>query len=295
MIKEWGPDVIQTYGFYSNLPGLLAGWLARVPIRVAGRRELAQYLSPAQRAADRWVRRLAHRVVVNSEVVREQLIRGEGVKPDKVVVIRNGLDLAVWHPTDHLRDSAGDPVVGMVGHFREQKDHPTFLRAAREILRDVPSVRFHLVGSGVREGVARESAQRLGIAAQVDFLGSLEGEALRAAVSRFRISVLSSKDNEGLPNAVLEAMGAGLPVVATAVGGTPELIDDGLTGFLVPPGDAAALAERVVRLLKEPDVARAMGARARQKVEGGFSVERMVVHFLSLYRDLLTERSGRER
>jgi len=84
-------------------------------------------------------------------------------------------------------------------------------------------------------------------------------------------------------------MGAGLPVVATAVGGTPELIEDGSTGFLVPPGDAAALAERVVLLLKDPGLARAMGERGRQRVEGGFNMDRMADRFLGLYRDLLAE------
>ncbi len=291
MIREWAPDIVQTYGFYSNLPGLLAASFARVPVRVAGRRQLAQYLSPAQRLADRWAWKLAHRVVVNSEAVREQVVSREGMRADRVVVIRNGLDLGEWRTADRGPNGGdGDVVVGMVAHFRKMKDHPTFLRAAREILSVVPSVRFHLVGSGTLEGTARDIAQRLGIAAHVDFLGGLEGEALRSAVRRFRVSVLSSKDNEGLPNAVLESMGAGLPVVATAVGGTPELIEDGSTGFLVPPGDAAALAERVVLLLKDPGLARAMGERGRQRVEGGFNMDRMADRFLGLYRDLLAER-----
>jgi len=241
--------------------------------------------------ADRWAWKLAHRVVVNSEAVREQVVSREGMRADRVVVIRNGLDLGEWRTADRGPNGGdGDVVVGMVAHFRKMKDHPTFLRAAREILSVVPSVRFHLVGSGTLEGTARDIAQRLGIAAHVDFLGGLEGEALRSAVRRFRVSVLSSKDNEGLPNAVLESMGAGLPVVATAVGGTPELIEDGSTGFLVPPGDAAALAERVVLLLKDPGLARAMGERGRQRVEGGFNMDRMADRFLGLYRDLLAER-----
>lgn len=294
-IAEWAPDVIQTYGFYSNVPGILAAFLARVPVRVAGRRELARYFGRAQRSTDRWAWRLAQRIVVNSEAVRQQLIHQEGIAPNKVVVIRNGLDIGQWPAPHPYPDGPDGAVVGMVAHFRPQKDHFTFLRAAREILQAMPSVRFCLVGSGDLEGLIRESAARSGIASQVDFLVGLEGEAVRAAVAKFRISVLSSKDNEGLPNAVLEAMAAGLPVVATTVGGTPEIIEDGETGFLVPAGDPALLAARVLGLLKEPSLARAMGERARRKVEREFTVDRMAGQFLGLYRGLLADKLGRGR
>jgi glycosyltransferase involved in cell wall biosynthesis len=292
MIRRWAPSIVQTYGFYSNLPGLPAAFFARVPVRVASRREFAQYLSPAQRSADRWAWKLAQRIVVNAEAVRQQLIGQEGVDLNKVVVIRNGLNPGQWPTSDHVPTRDGQAVVGMVARFWEQKDHVTFLRAAREILRVVPSVRFCLIGSGPLESAIREVAQHLGITARVDFCVGLEGEALRAAVRRFHVSVLSSKNNEGLPNAVLESMAAGHPVVATAVGGISEIIEDGVTGFLVPPEDPAALAERVVLLLKEPALARTMGEAGRQKVGCEFTMDRMADQFLRLYGDLLSERWG---
>lgn len=287
-IRREAPEIVQSYGFYSNLPGLAAARLAGVPVRVGGRRELAKFLTPAQRPADRWVWRLAHRVVVNSEAVRRQLISEERVQPDKVVVIRNGLAADLWRAADDPAHANGDPVVGMVAHCREQKDHLTFLRAAREVLNLVPSARFCLVGWGLLDNpTLQQRLRELGIADSVDFRGGLEGEVLRAAVRRFTVSVLTSKSNEGLPNAVLEAMAASRPVVATAVGGTPELIDDGVTGFLVPPQDPAALAERVVRLLKDPSLARHMGERGRERVAREFTLERMSGRFYELYRDLL--------
>jgi len=178
-------------------------------------------------------------------------------------------------------------VVGMVAHFRPQKDHVMFLRAAHEVLKVMPAVRFCLVGEGPLEKTIREAAERSGLGPHVDFLVGLEGDAVRAAMSRFRVSVLSSKDNEGLPNAVLEAMAVGLPVVATAVGGTRELVDEGETGFLVPAGDAVGLASRIVRLLQEPARARAMGERARKKIAGQFSLERMGDQFVDLFQTLL--------
>jgi glycosyltransferase involved in cell wall biosynthesis len=293
-IRRCAPDVVQTYGFYSNLPGLLAALFAGVPVRIAGRRELGEYPPLAQRRGDRWVWRLSHRVIANSEAVRQRLIGHERVAPGKVVVIRNGIDLRHWPFPDHPMGGNGEAVVGMVAHFREEKDHATFLRAAREILEVVPSARFCLIGSGPLEAVIRECAHRLGITAQLEFLGRLGGQALQAAVRQFRVSVLTSK-SEGLPNVVLESMAAGRPVIATAVGGIPELIEDGVTGFLVPPEDPMSLAERIVCLLKEPSLARSMGERGRQKVEGEFTIERMVGQFHGLYRDLLGERRGRGR
>jgi glycosyltransferase involved in cell wall biosynthesis len=283
-MRRWAPDVVQTYGFYSNLPGLLAAYGAGVPVRIAGRRELGDLSSAAQRRLDRWVWRLAQHVVVNADAVRRQLVAVDGVAPEKVVVIRNGVNIRKWPPPDHGRADGGNALVGMVAHFREQKDHTTFLRAAKEVLRVAPGVRFWLVGSGALEQATREYACQLGLASSVEFLGLLEGEALGAAVGRFGVSVLTSKNNEGLPNAVLESMAVGIPVVATAVGGVPEIVEDGVTGYLVPPEAPAALADRVICLLKDPSGAGRMGAAGRRKIEREFGIERMVDEFHGLYR-----------
>ena len=288
-IRRRAPDVVQTYGFHSSLRGLAAAILASVPVRVAARRELGKCLNPTQRRADRWAWRLAHRIVTNAEAVRRQLVVEERMPSGKVVVIRNGLDLQPWLAPGDGADANGSPLVGMVAHFREDKDHLTFLRAATEILRSVPSARFCLVGAGVLEPVVREWAHGLGIAERVEFRGRLEGETLRAAVRQFSVSVLASK-SEGLPNTVLEAMAAARPVVATAVGGTGEVIEDGITGFLVQPGVPTAMAARIVSLLENPLLARRMGECGRHKVRREFTVERMADQFLDLYRGLLMER-----
>jgi glycosyltransferase involved in cell wall biosynthesis len=286
-LRRGRPDVVQTYGFHSNLRGLTAARLAGVPVRVAGRRDLARRLRPAQRRAARWAWRLAHRIVANSEAVGRHLILEDHVPTAKVVVIRNGLTLGPWPAAPGPATGDDHPVVGMVAYFREDKDHLTFLRAAHGVLSAVPSARFCLVGSGPLEPVVREWAHRLEIADRVEFRGCLQGEALRAAVTAWRVSVLASKA-EGLPNAVLEAMAAGRPVVATAVGGMMEVVEDGVTGFLVPPDDPGTLAERMVRLLKDPSLARAMGQRGRRKVAEEFTAERMAHEFAGLYRDLVS-------
>ncbi len=291
-MRQWRADVVQTYGFYSSTPGLPAAFLARVPVRIAGRRDLGDQISPAQRRVDRWSWRFAHRVVANSEAVRRNLIATQYVPPEKVVVIRNGLDLQNWPVWNGAEIDTGDVVVGMLAHFREQKDHATFLRAAKEILAVIPTVRFHLLGSGALEGDTHNFADQLGISSHVEFLGALQGDALRAAVRRFRVSVLTSKNNEGLPNAVLESMAASVPMVATAVGGVEEILEDGVTGFVVPPETPTAVAKQVIRLLKEPLLARRIGQAGRRKVEKEFTIERMVDQFHDLYRDCLRARRG---
>jgi glycosyltransferase involved in cell wall biosynthesis len=291
-VRAWRPDVVQSYGFYSNMPAMTAALLARVPVRIAGRRDLGAYLKPGQRRLERWVWRLAHRIVANSDSVRRQMTVEAPAEARKVVVIRNGLDLGAWATARPDDIAAGEPVVGMIAHFRRQKDHGTFLQAALAIRAVVPAARFVLIGSGVLEKAVRAMAEELGIADRVDFLGELTGDALRLAVSKMTVSVLTSKHNEGLPNAALESMAARLPVVATAVGGATELIEDGVTGFLVPPEVPTIVAERVGTLLRDRALAQRMGQQGRRKAEQEYGVDRMTDRFQQLYRELLASRAG---
>jgi glycosyltransferase involved in cell wall biosynthesis len=276
----WRPHVVQTYGFYTNLPGLLAGRLARVPVLVGSKRGYDPHLSAAQRRVDRWARRLAHATVVNTAALRawlaaEELARG-------VVLIPNCVSerTAVVPP--------GEPVVGMVANFVPPKDHETFLRAAAIVARDVPEARFRLVGEGPNEPAMRALADTLGLTPRVAFLGRLTPAAVAAALDGFAVSVLSSA-SEGMPNAVLEAMLAARPVVATDVAGMREVVQHDVTGALVPPRDPDALAAAVTRLLKDPARAAAMGAAGRRHVLDAHGVTRMVEDFLRLWRGLGAE------
>jgi L-malate glycosyltransferase len=158
------PDVVQSYGFYSNLPAMMAAVLARVPVRIAGRRELGTSLTPAQRRVERAAWRLAHCIVANSDSVRRQIIVHARANPRKIVVIRNGLDLDAWTPYRTNGVAAAEPVVGMIAHLRREKDHTTFLQAAVSVRAVVPPVRFCLIGSGVLETATRAEAVELGIA-----------------------------------------------------------------------------------------------------------------------------------
>jgi glycosyltransferase involved in cell wall biosynthesis len=276
-LAAWRPDVVQTYGFYTNLPGLLAGRIARVPVLVAGKRGYDPHLGATRRRLDAIARRLAHTTVVNAAALRDWLAREEGERPVRVIpncVLERGAVAPIT-----------DPVVGMVANFVPPKDHLTFVRAAAIVASAVPAAEFHLVGSGPLEAGARSLAEQLGVGARVRFLGRLTPEGVWSALGRFAVSVLSS-GSEGMPNAVLEAMLAARPVVATRVPGMDEVVQEGVTGYLVAPGDPAALASAVTRLLTDSASAARMGAAGRRHVLDAHGPDRMVDDFVRLWREL---------
>jgi glycosyltransferase involved in cell wall biosynthesis len=273
----WGADVVQTYGTYTNLPGLLAGRFARVPVLAAGKRGFDPHLSPALRRIDRVARRLAHATVANSEALGEWLVREERTRG--VTVITNCvLERAPVTP-------AQDPVVGMVANFQPWKDHETFLRAAALVAEQVPTAQFHLVGDGPNAEAARALTADLGLGSRVCFVGRLGRDEVWTALGRFAVSVQSSF-SEGMPNAVLEAMLAARPVVATDIPGMREVVEHGITGYLVPPRDPAGLAAAITRLLEDPELAIRIGAAGRRHVLTAHGQDRMVDDFLRLWRAL---------
>jgi glycosyltransferase involved in cell wall biosynthesis len=279
-LRAWQADVVQAYGFYTNLPAVLAGRVAGVPVRVAGKRGFDTHLTPAQRRVDRLARRLAHTTVVNSEALRVRVAAEAG--PGNVTVIPNCVvERGPVAP-------AQDPIVGMVANFHPPKDQLTFLRAAAIVSERVPTAEFHLVGSGPNEPEARALAEELGLGARVRFLGSLPPHEVWAALNRFAVSVLSSQ-SEGMPNTVLEAMLAARPVVATNVPGVAEVLEHGVAGYLVPPRDASALAAPITELLEDPGRAASMGAAGRRHVLGAHGPDRMVDGFLELWHALGAE------
>jgi L-malate glycosyltransferase len=280
--------VVQTYGLYSNIPGILAARLAAVPVIVASRRDMGQFGTPTQRRVEQWLWHFADRVVVNATAINDALVRC-GIPAEKLVVIPNGVACHPLPPSMNNEQTL-TPKVGMVANFRRQKDHVTFLKAAALVLARKPQVLFVLVGSGPYEQDVRRYAEEQGLGDHVMFCGTRWGRDLHQILQSLTVSVLSSHGNEGLPNVVLEGMAVGKPVVATDVGGTREAVEDGVTGFLVPPRDPRALAEKILWLLEHPDAAEKMGLEGRGKVENLFGLSRMQQSFGNLYLDLLHEK-----
>ena len=299
-LREHKIDVIHTHDFYTNIFGTAAAALARLPARIASRRETVHMRTAAQTFVERRAYNLCHAVVANAEAVRRQLIK-EGVPARKIAVVYNGLDMGRLAPSaDGRRDeslaSLGLPIetkrrfVTIVANMRlAVKDQQTFLRAARRVREAVPEAAFVLAGEGELTDSLRAHAAQLGLERDAFFIGRCGRVAELLAVSD--VCVLSSKA-EGFSNAILEYMAAARAVVATDVGGACEAVVEGETGYLVQVGDDATMAERIVSLLKDPACAREMGQRGRRVVEQKFSCEAQLARTESLYDRLLAQASA---
>jgi glycosyltransferase involved in cell wall biosynthesis len=299
-LKDHQIDVIHTHCFYTNIFGMTGAFLAGVRARVTSKGETEGFRTPMQKRAERLSFRLAHRVIANCLVVQNQLIQ-EGVSPAGIIQHYNGLDLERLEvrpdlQRDEVLESFGLPqaparrFVTIVANLHNPvKDHPMFLRAAARVRAAVPDAAFVIAGEGELMASLRDLARQLGIERDVFFIGRCDNVAELLFASD--VGVLSSKA-EGFANAILEYMAAGLPVVATDVGGVREAILEGETGYVVPPGDDQKMAERIIRVLNEPARARVMGERGKLIVANKFSCDRHLQNTLDLYDELLA-RPGR--
>jgi glycosyltransferase involved in cell wall biosynthesis len=279
-------QVIHTHDFYTNVFGMAASSLARVPVRIASMRETAGMRTNSQRQAQRLAYKLASHIVGNSEAVRARLIE-DGVESDKITVLYNGLDLerltTALSRTEVLSRFGLDnsSFVTIIANMRHDvKDYPMFLKAAAMISEKVPAASFLLAGEGELTESLKSLAAGLGIAGKTHFLGRCEQVAELLSISS--VCVLSSKA-EGFSNSILEYMAAERPVVATDVGGAKEAVAEGVTGYLVKSGDAKTMAERVVELLLDSKKNLKFGEAGRRVVESRFSTEAQLRNVETLY------------
>jgi len=291
-IRERGIAAVHAQDVYTNVLGSLAAAAAGVPIIVT-RVDLGHHLAGYRRQLLVLASRRADRVLVNALTIRDLVIR-EGVAADRVAVVRNGVDLEELDAQGAAGPDAPAPLPGafvqVANMHHPVKGQGDLLQALREVLRTHPEARLVLVGEGVRRPLLEREARRLGIADRVHFLGHRRD--VPAILAR-AVAGVSASHAEGISNAILEAMAMRLPVVATAVGGTPEIVREGQSGFLVPPGAPAALARRMVDLLEREALRRRMGAAGRRIVEKEFGVAQMRLSYEALYHELTEPRTPR--
>jgi len=299
-------QIVHSYNFHANVFAIPAARLAGAPVIVASIRDTGTHLTPMQRRAQRLSCRLADWIVVNAEAVRESLVT-DGYDAAKISVIRNGVDLARFGTRNgsRLRDELGlparAPVIAMLSRLNRLKGGEYFLEAAAIVAARFREARFLIVGDAavVRDGAVVKGGDyrrelegcvaRLGLGGRVIFTGfRLDVPELLSEVA---VSVLPSL-SEGLSNTLLESMAAGVPVVATRVGGNQETVEDGRTGLLVPPCDAAALGDAICRLLKDGELAARFGEAGRRRVAEYFSLARMVRETEGFYQDLVRQIVG---
>jgi glycosyltransferase involved in cell wall biosynthesis len=281
------PDVVVVRGYNAETLGRIAARIAGVEHTIMWVHNIGDPTprSGFRKAVDHALTRWTSGYFGVAEAQRRFLVDELGYPDDKIRIIHNGVDPALFDVASDRSVLAeygvaeADPVVGTLGWLRPEKDHTTLLRAARIVIDEMPRARFLIIGDGPTRPELEALCSELGITPNVVFVGALVAGA-RGEVARLLraldVFVLSSATVECFSIALLEAMACGRPAVCTAVGGIPEMINDGGTGYLVPPKDPQQLAARLVDLLSNPQTARRMGLAGRDRVEAEFSLDRSV-------------------
>ncbi|HET6796254.1 MAG TPA: glycosyltransferase [Gemmatimonadales bacterium] len=292
LLQEWRPHVLTSFMYHANLFGRLAGKWAGVPLIVTSIRSERNESNTRD-----WLMRLTNWMddayTTNSQEVADSLLRRGMLARRKVRVIPNGVDIAALTAPPETRsrlraqlEVAPEEFVWLaIGRLLPQKDYPTMLRALKPL---AGTARLFIAGRGPLLDQMKELAQQLGIGARVGFLGVRDDiAALLAAADGF---VLSSAW-EGMPNVVMEALAAARPVVATSVGGVPELVQPDVSGWLAPPRNPGALSQAMDRLMAlPPEQRREMGLAGHRHVAAHYALETMAQRWMTLYRDLLLQR-----
>ncbi len=290
LLRQEQVDLIHAHEFDANVQGTFVAALSGIPLvaTVHGKNYFWERIR--RRLAYRWVSRKATMVAV-SQNLKQFIIEKVGVLPGRVKVLYNGVDvLPQCTPTEVIecRKELGLPedhqIVGVVGNLYPVKGHQYLIDGIPSVLAKCPNTSFVFAGRGELEVELKAQVHRLGVEAKVFFLGLRQD--IPRILAMLDVFVLPSL-SEGLSMAILEAMIAGKPVVATQVGGNPELVLDGETGFLVPPRDSQTLAAKVVTLLTDKDTAAQFAERGKRRAEGQFSLRTMVSSYQSLYDECL--------
>jgi|SRR6056297_1404656 len=297
-MKKERIHIVQTFFIKGTLFGVVAGRLARhVSVIIVSKRDLGFMITTSMRKRLGFVYRFADRFLANSRSVETYLVEREGVDRSRIDVMYNGIDVEVLEEkarsitAEAARSSVQIPqnalVVGICSNLnRPVKRVDLFLTAVAHVLKAQKDVYALIIGDGTLKEDLMEQASRLGIAEKTRFAGSRSNPL--PFIRLFSVGVISS-DSEGLSNAIMEYMCCGVPVVATDVGGNPELITDGVTGTLVARGNAEEMATAIQKFLTQPDFRQSVGMAARKSMRERFSKETMLRAHESYYADVLCE------
>jgi glycosyltransferase involved in cell wall biosynthesis len=289
-IESRGVDIVQTFHYKSDIYGAVVARSAGVRRIVASKRDAADYKGAFRFFLHKLVRPITRQYIAVSQVVADVVHKKEGVPSEKITVIHNGVDLDNYHSPDpaaraRAKESLGfaatDLVIGMSAWFRPEKDHQLLIDAFLEFSAQAPNARLVFVGNGPLYPEYRERLAAQGLADRIKLVGAVDD--VRPYLHAFDVACLVPRINEGFSNSVLEKMASALPVIVTDVGGNREAVAEGETGFVIAPGDRAALVECLQRLYRDPDRRMRMGTAARQRVERLFSLQSMIDRHARLY------------
>jgi len=293
-LKEIKPTIVHTRN-WAGMDGIIAAKMARVPIIIHGEHgfEIADLIS--QNRKRKFIRKLVlstmvDKIVTVSKNLKNRLINEIKIKPEKIIHIPNGVDTNKFniYRKEFTRKKFGfkkeDFIIGIVARLDPIKNHKTLFFAFKEIVKNYPQVKLIIVGDGPLREELKEKSYQLGIKNKVIFMG--ERDNVSEILKTFDIFVLPSL-NEGMSNTILEAMATGIPVIASNVGGNPELVIDGRTGFLFSPNDVESLVQKIKTYILHPELKQKHGYNARKRVEEKFSLDQMVRRYEELYVELV--------
>ena len=288
-----GIQIVHTFFRDASIAGIIAARIAHVPIVVSSRRNRGYWLNRFEIAVLRCLNRRVSAVIANSVDIKEFTHRVEGYPLEKINVIYNGIDTEFFKAAspessraaaERLGIPSGAPVAASIANLRPIKGIDVLIRALPTVTRIHPEFTLLIGGEGSEAGKLQNLVKELNLARNVRFLGSVKD--VRSVLQLCDLGILSSH-SESLSNSIVEYMAMGLPVVATDVGGTREMIKHGENGFLVPAGDSEALAQATLRVLRDRELMAKVGAENRKKAERMFGKERCIREHEELYVHLL--------
>lgn len=296
LFRREGVSIVHAHVRESNTSSTVAAKLARVPVIIASIHNVDTMHGGRRLLQDRILDRWRDAVVTVSDKVRDDYCAAVGIDPAKCVTIHNGLDLGAFtsggRPREAVRSelglAPGDRIVITVARLVRQKGHEVLIEAAAATAAALPEARFLVVGEGHRLDELSALAQGRGLGERILFLGPRSD--VRDLYRASEVSCLTSW-REGFSNVVVESLASGLPIVATDVGGNREAIEEGVSGFLVPAGDARGIASRLVELLRD-EPRRAEMAEAARRRAARFSLEETIRTTEALYDRLLAAKGG---
>jgi len=296
LIQKWKPDILCIYGLRANLMTRLAAWWCHTPVVVTGQRGIEDWKTLRHVVLERLTSPLVDLYIGNSKACCQMLATREGIPRRQLHTIPNGIHFQP--PPDintrvqsirskhHLPDDV--LIVGTVGRLQPIKGHHDFIQAAKIILKQHPETFFVLVGEDNRNRELQALAAEMGINEHVCFAGY--SQEVAAWLELFDIYVQPSL-SEGMPVAVLEAMFMSLPVIATKVGGTPEVVIDGETGLLIPPAHPEQMANSIIQLLNNFQQRKQLGSAGHQRAKENFTVQIMVERYQNVFIKLLEKKT----
>jgi len=295
LLKKAKPDIVHTHGYFASVIGRIASKIAGILILINHVHSTYWDYKKRHILMERFLSLFTHKIICCSKAVEDFVRDHERIKPAKTLVIYNGVDgdrFSLPKNTSSVKAQlgidSGDSVVGIISSLTPHKGHKYLFQAAPMILDASPPAKFLIVGDGILREKLEKQIKNLDLASYVIFTGTRKD--IPDLLSTMDIFVLPSCEREGLGISIIEAMAAEKPVVAADIGGIPEVVKNGETGFLIPPRNPEALARAIIELLRNPRKAKTMGKQGRKRFKEKFTNKRMLSEVENLYEALINQK-----